>query len=223
VKLEYTWFALLLGLVGLGLLAAPSTASAHADYERSEPAKDAVLRQAPPGVDVWFTQELFKREGRNFVRVFDEQDAQVNEGDGVVDDDDRTHVSTTLPADLANGRYIVRWKTTSDADGDTDEGAFCFYVGVEPTAGQAAACAALAGDETPPALTPTEPAAVASPTALAPTSAPTTVAITPTTEAPDEDDDGIPTAAIVGGAIGGAVVLVLIISGAVIWLRRTLA
>ena len=86
---------------------------------------------------------MFKQEGANFVRVFDEQNEQVSEGDGIVDDDDRTHISATLPPDLGDGRYIVRWKTTSDLDQDTLGGAFCFYVGVEPTVEQEGECAAL--------------------------------------------------------------------------------
>jgi methionine-rich copper-binding protein CopC len=210
-------------LAGLGLFFNPARVSAHADYARSEPARDAVSSEPPARVDVWFTEDVFKREGRNFVRVFDAQDAQVSEGDGIVDDDDRTHISTTLPADLPDGRYIARWKTTSDEDGDTDEGAFCFYVGVEPTDEQEAECAAF-GEETeaPPTqslTTPTSPPTVVPVTETAAPPPPTAVTEPPS----DEDDGGVPIGAIIGGAVGGAVVLGLIVVGAVIWLRRTLA
>ncbi|OGO52447.1 MAG: hypothetical protein A2148_02725 [Chloroflexi bacterium RBG_16_68_14] len=217
----HRWLVLL-ALVGLGLLVGPAHVSAHADYERSEPARGAVLLEPPARVDVWFTQDVFKKQGANFVRVFDEQDVQVSQGDGEVDDNDRTHVSATLPPGLPDGRYIVRWMTTSDEDGDTDEGAFCFYLRVEPSAGQAAECAALAGPEgeaspTAAAATPTEPAATT------PTEA--GAAPTPTTgPAEGEDGDGgIPTAAVVGGAVAGAVVLVIVVGAVALWLRRTLA
>src|SRR3989304_4591495 len=124
------------------------------------------------------------------------QDAQVSEGDGVVRDDDRTQVYTMLPADLPDGRYIARWKTTSDEDGDTDEGAFCFYVGVEPTDEQAAEWAAF-GEETeaPPTqslTTPTSPPTVVPATETAAPPPPTAG-----TEPPSDEADG-------GGATGGA-------------------
>ena len=116
---------------------------AHGGYDRSEPIQNEVLSERPAGVDVWFTEEVFKQEGANFVRVFNQQNVQVSEGDGLVDDDDRTHISVALPPALGDGRYIVRWKTTSDLDQDTIEGAFCFYIRVEPTAEQEGECAAL--------------------------------------------------------------------------------
>ena len=133
-------------LVLTSVLAAAGLATdveAHGGFDRSEPIPNAVLSERPAGVDVWFTQEVFKQEGANFVRVFNQQNVQVSEGDGVVDDDDRTHISVALPPALGDGRYIVRWKTTSDLDQDTLEGAFCFYIGVEPTAEQEGECAAL--------------------------------------------------------------------------------
>ena len=200
------------------LLVLPSQASAHAGYERSEPAKNAVVPEAPIRLDVWFTQEVLRQEGNNFVRVFDEGDAQVSDGGGVVDDDDRAHMYTTLAAGLAEGRYIVRWMSTSFEDGDTDDGAFCFYIGVEPTAEQEAECAAFSGvGQTPaPTAQPTEPS-VASPTV--PVEQPTATETAPG----DDSEDGTPTGAIVGGIIAGVVVVALIGGGVVVWLRRTLA
>lgn len=120
-----------------------SLATAHGGYERSQPAQNESLPESPGRVDVWFTQEVLKQEGANFVRVFDEQEVQVSEGEGVVDDDDRTHVYATLPPNLPEGRYVVRWKTTSDVDLDTTSGAFCFFVGVEPSPQQESECSAL--------------------------------------------------------------------------------
>ena len=193
------WIAVL-GLVGAGLLASADLALAHAGYERSQPAPNEVLPASPERVDVWFNQEVFKREGENFVRVFDEQDSQVSAGDGAVDDDDRAHVFTTLPPDMQPGRYIVRWKTLSDIDGDQSEGAFCFFVAVVPTADQEAACEALGGEEaeSPP------PTSVASPTAIA----------------SDGAADGAPAGAIIGGVVGAIVVVVAVAGGFAVWRRR---
>ena len=197
-------------LAALLLPAAP--ASAHAGYERSEPARDEVVAQAPARVDVWFTQEVFRQEGSNFVRVFDESDAQVSTGDGVVDDDDRTHIFAELPAGLGDGRYIVRWKTLSDADGDEDEGAFCFYAGVEPAAEQQAECAAFAEEE----ATPTGVAAV--------TATPAAPQPTPTAAAPanGDDDGGVSTGLIAFAAVVGVAVVLAVAGGAIVWFRRTL-
>lgn len=184
---------------------------AHADYERSEPDRNEVLPAPPDQVDVWFTQDVRKREGFYFLRVFDEQGAQVSEGDGSIDDDDRAHIITELPTILTAGRYVVEWMTTSDLDGDDDEGAFCFYVAAEPTAEQEAECALFDDDapatQTPPDAQPTEPA-----------DSPTATAIPADNGADDDDGGGIPVAAIV--AIIAGVVVVLGAGAAAVWMRR---
>jgi methionine-rich copper-binding protein CopC len=216
---------LLLLLVGVTLALGVGVVHvfAHADYESSTPAKDEVVPAAPAQVDVIFGQEVVKIEGQYYVRVFNDQDEQVSTpADGTVDDLDRTHISATLQTGLPDGRYIVRWMTTSFEDGDTDEGAFCFYVAVEPTAAQQAECAAFDEDG--------EPTGAASVTPGGTTEEPTAVATvsespqpSPTTIAPSDDDDDPPVAAIVGAIIGGAVVLGIVAAGVFIWLRRTLA
>ncbi len=144
------------------------------------------------------------------MRVFDEAEALVSDGDGVVDDDNRRHISTELPADLAPGKYVVEWMTTSDEDGEADDGAFCFYVGVEPTADQEAECAAFDEDVPP---TATERAAEPTDTADAPT---------PTVAAPsdsDDDDDGSSSGLIVGIIAAVAVVAAVVIGG-LVWMSR---
>lgn len=52
----------LMGLMMVGAFA--PTTYAHADYDRSLPAADSVIPVAPEVVEVWFTQELFRREGQ---------------------------------------------------------------------------------------------------------------------------------------------------------------
>lgn len=206
MSLPTRWITIL-AFIAVGLLLSSMIVSAHAGYERSEPARDAVLLEPPSQVDVWFTQEVFKQQGANFVRVFDENEVQVSEGDGLVDDDDRKHISTTLPPGLPEGRYIVRWMTTSDEDGDTDEGAFCFYVVVTPTAEQQAECAALAEEE-------------ATPTAAATATPGATLTAAPSDGAADSGGGGgAPVGAIVGGVVGAAA-LVVAIAGAALWMRR---
>ncbi len=208
--------------------ALPGTAGAHAGYDRSVPAKNAVIEQAPERVDVWFTQEIFRQEGANFVRVFGPDDQQVSEGDGMLDDDDRTHMFATLPAGLPDGRYVVRWQTLSDADGDQADGAFCFFVGVELTADQQTECAALAGDDaftpgpvgTAPAVdTPTTAPPTPTEAAAEPTATPADAA--PTPPATEEDDDGTNTSAVIGIIVGVVIAVAVVGGGAYyLWRRR---
>ena len=211
------WFVPFVAIV-LALVLAPVYVFAHAAYDRSTPGRDEVVATAPARVDVWFRQDVFRQQGSNFVRVFDDQDTQVSQGDGVIDDNDRKHIYADLPPGLASGRYIVRWMTLSDEDGDTANGAFCFYVGVQPTAAQQAECSALAGGtETP---TPNVGAASGTPT-------PTAAAATPAPTATSSGDSGgggggIPAVAVVGVVIAAAVVVVGIGGAVAMWLRREL-
>lgn len=182
------------------------TVFAHAGYDRSLPARDEVLAEAPDRVEVFFTQDVIKREGAFFVRVVDESGTQVSEGDGAVNDDDRGNINADLQPALGPGRYIVEWMSTSDIDGDTEDGAFCFYVGVEPTAGQEAECAAFEDDEpVAPTLADDRP-----------------VDPTPTLAAPsgDSDDDDESNSGLIIGIIVAVVAAVAIVGGGLVWLSR---
>ena len=98
--------------------------------------------------------------------------------------------------------------TTSDLDGDDEEGAFCFYVGVEPTEEQAELCALFDdAEEPPPTAQPTEPA-----------DSPTATPMPPDNGAGDDNGDGFPVAAIIGIIAG--VIVVLGASAAVVRMRR---
>lgn len=113
-------------MVILGALLHGESAQAHARYLRSEPGAGALVASAPRRVDIWFTQELFRRQGENWIRVFGAQEQPVHAGEAVIDDDDRTHMWVELEAGLPLGTYRVEWRTLSAEDGDTDEGEFRF-------------------------------------------------------------------------------------------------
>lgn len=200
----------LLAVAGAALLDSPAV-FAHADYERSEPGRNEVLPSPPDRVDVWFTGDVRKQEGFYFLRVLDDDGAQVSEGDGIVDDDDRSHIFTELPPILTTGRYVVEWMTTSDLDGDGEEGAFCFYVAVEPTAEQEAECELL--DDDAPA---TQTTADAQPTESG--DSPTATTILPDNGADDDNGDGFPVAATIAIIAGAIVVLG---AGVGVWMRRS--
>ncbi len=181
------------------------TVYAHADYDSSVPARDEVVAEAPERVEVFFTQDVIKRDGAFSVRVFDDAGTQVSEGDGAVNDDDRRNINVELSATVGPGRYIVEWMSTSDIDGDTDDGAFCFYVGVEPTAEQEAECAEFEEPEpVAPTLVDDQP--------LDPT---------PTTTAPSGDvgDDGSNTGLSIGIVVA-VIAAVVIVGGGLVWLSR---
>lgn len=150
-KLIWLYF-IAAGLIGLP---APSLTWAHAEYARSEPAADAVIAEAPAEVHVWFTQELFRREGANNLEVTGPDGTRVDQGDARIDDDDRTHLLVSLQPELPPGRYIVRWQALSIEDGHEGEGEFVFTV--DPSAAESSSPG--------PAAAGAEPAAISTPAA----------------------------------------------------------
>lgn len=162
----------------LALALMPGHASAHAEYERSEPAENEVVTESPERVDVWFGQEMARSGGLPSVTVVN-QAGDVIADEPVLDDDDRTHIFIELPPDLPPRRYTVIWHNVSDEDGEEAQGAFHFYVGqgAEET-----------GEATPPGDI----------------VAPTTV-VTPGAQTSDSGDDGAPWWLVPVVAIGGLV------------------
>lgn len=136
----------------------------HADYERSDPATGATLAEAPTQVQIWFTQELFRRQGENYIQVYNADGDRVDLDDAVISDDDRTLITVSLAPDLADGIYTVRWRALSAEDGHPKEGEFTFSVGDAPAAPPEAT--PVADEETPtntPAAPEEAPAATATP------------------------------------------------------------
>lgn len=159
---------------------------AHAQYDRAEPAADAILATPPKVVRIWFTEELFRREGSNGIEVYDATNTRVDLDDATIDDDDRTLMRVSLRPDLSSGPYTVRWKTLSADDGHEGSGEFYFtieggattVVPAENTAETSAtvaisttATAQPTTADTAPAIT---PQATAQPTATAGPSSPST-------------------------------------------------
>ena len=146
-------FYIFLSLLASFLTIYPELARAHAEYERSDPPANAVIPEAPSEVHVWFTQELFRREGANTLEVFGPDGAQVDQGDARIDDDDRAYMIVSLQPNLPAGLYTVRWRTLSADDGDDDNGEFSFTV--DPEAAQVTPEASPTAMTPPPSPTPT--------------------------------------------------------------------
>lgn len=120
------WTTVALALVGVTVV------SAHSEYARSVPAAGARIPRSPARVDVWFTQELFRRSGANTLAVLAADGHRVDDGQAAIDAEDRSLLSVTLLEPLTPGTYRVEWQSLSALDGDTAEGAFEFTV--DPTA-----------------------------------------------------------------------------------------
>lgn len=141
---------LLLGVtamaVVIGGLLWPSRAEAHARYVRSEPAFAAELVKAPDRIDLWFSQQLFRRQGANTIRLLDSTGTERPLSEALIDSADRQHLFARIVEPLPPGRYIVEWTNLSAEDGDTDSGRYPFYVAHLPTAVDTANDRALAED-----------------------------------------------------------------------------
>ena len=120
--------ALLIGLLIAGGLLFTETAHAHSAYVRSNPGADAVIASAPAKVEIWFSQELFRRKGENSIQVSGPDGQEVSSGETTIDDDDRTHIWVELSPNLPAGKYLVEWKNISVEDGHSTEGSFNFTI-----------------------------------------------------------------------------------------------
>lgn len=116
------WLAILGGLLFVG------PAQAHAEYLRSTPGSGAVVSTPPTRVDIWFTQDVFRRQGENWIHVFGPEGESVHSGEAQVDDDDRRHIWVLLLPDLGAGEYRVEWRNLSSEDAHSEEGSFSFTV-----------------------------------------------------------------------------------------------
>jgi copper resistance protein C len=181
--------AAIVGVVG-GLLLV-GTAYAHAAYVRSSPGAEAIVVTPPARVDIWFAQELFRRQGENTIQVTAPDGTEVSVGDTTIDDDDRKHVWVNLKPNLAAGVYTVAWKNVSLEDGHPSEGSFHFTI--DP---QAAATSTPMGTPTPIGRATGKPAAAEA--AVATISPPQPPAATPAKSPQTSSPCGLGTAPIVG-------------------------
>lgn len=120
--------ALLIGILIAGGLLFTETAHAHSAYVHSNPGADAVIATSPAKVDIWFSQELFRRKGENVIHVSGPDGQEVSSGETQIDDDDRTHIWVELSPNLPSEKYLVEWKNISVEDGHSTEGSFSFSI-----------------------------------------------------------------------------------------------
>ena len=131
LRIRRKWALLALPLAAALFLLSVAAAEAHAAYLRSEPGNGAVVRTEPGSVEIWFTQDLFRRQGENWIRVFGPDGGSAHDSETQIDDDDRRHMWVELQSPLAPGEYRVEWRSLSSEDGDDDEGEFVFTLDPE--------------------------------------------------------------------------------------------
>lgn len=129
-------------------------ARAHSEYARSLPAAGASVPSVPARIEVWFTQELFRRTGANTLEVYASDGRRVDGDDSLIDATDRTHLSVGVVGPLEPGTYRVQWRSLSALDGDSATGTFEFTV--DPSAPETPigdSTPILGGSDVPRALT----------------------------------------------------------------------
>lgn len=115
-------------MIRLALAAAlallPAAGEPHAFLLKSSPARRAVLRQAPPRVELWFNERL--ERAYSTASVTTEAGARVDRADASVDPTDGRRLSVSLPP-LTPGGYVVRFRVLS-VDGHVVEASYPFTV-----------------------------------------------------------------------------------------------
>ena len=110
-------------LLGLGAAFGAVPATAHAVLQATEPADRAVLARAPPAVTLSFSETITPIS----VQVLDASGKAVARAASVADG----RLTIPLPADLADGAYLVSWRVTS-VDSHPVAGSLMFAVGPPP-------------------------------------------------------------------------------------------
>ena len=104
------------------------TATAHANYVRSNPASDARLVKPPTEVRIDFSEPPDPKGSD--IEVLDTSGKRHDKGDvGPSGDPNGLRVSLEP---IADGGYTVAWTTTSAVDGHTTKGSFAFAIGNGP-------------------------------------------------------------------------------------------
>ena len=112
-------------LAGLAILLVAATAWAHPKLVRSRPAADARLTRPPEKVQVWVDEEMDAKGSR--LTVWNESNAQVDQGNGKVSLDDRKLIEVGLKP-LPRGTYTVKWRAMADEDKGVTQGEFTFRI-----------------------------------------------------------------------------------------------
>jgi len=123
--------SLLLGaflLATFFFLVLPGASFAHAEFLRSDPKEDALLRAAPTQVRMWFSEAVNRSSTLSTAVVVDAANQRADRGDAQVVSGDARELDVTLNNHLPTGVYTVAWTVASDDDGHLNSGTFRFTV-----------------------------------------------------------------------------------------------
>jgi methionine-rich copper-binding protein CopC len=102
-------------------------ALAHAEPEVMVPAADSTVDQAPPVLEITFSEEV---AADTTIDVIGPDGKSVIAAPAALDlqDPNRKHVTVALYGNLPAGVYTVNWTSVSAEDGDPDSGSYTFTV-----------------------------------------------------------------------------------------------
>lgn len=123
-------------------IAFASSAQAHAELERSNPAADAILAAPPENLQFWFTEKISTDPRPPTITVFDENGNKLDTTSVTVDPNDSRHVIAEVSG-FATGTYTVNWSEQSADDGHSLSGTFGFRIGT----GRAPGAATVSGEK----------------------------------------------------------------------------
>lgn len=127
--------AVALGAVLSLFLWGVAPALAHANLQRSDPAPNAVVPEAPQRIRLWFSEPV--EPGFTQMAVLDKAGARVDNQDSSVDSAEQRVLVVSVPP-LSPGPYTVSWQALSKVDGHITRGSFSFVVGQPGMAGGSA-------------------------------------------------------------------------------------
>ncbi len=130
MKLKLCAFLVITACIGLALGAPASSASAHAQYVRSQPAENTVVAQMPIEVLIWFTEAIEIQYSE--MQVVNASGTRVDNADTHLHFDP-TNPGITIQPNLPPGTYTVAWRMLSAVDGHRTAGTFAFSVGQLPS------------------------------------------------------------------------------------------
>ena len=125
----------------LGL--SPSAVFGHAKLVRSQPSANAVLRQSPKTLELWFSEEL--ESSFSTIIVSDQNGNHVDKNNvSLAESGQKLQIDLE---DLGSGTYTVEWKALS-TDQHTMKGKFAFTVALAEVIATAPSASAAPGPRT---------------------------------------------------------------------------
>lgn len=113
--------------LGLLLVVAVGSVSAHASVVSATPGIGASIVQVPTQVTVITAENMNPDPKASNLFVYSPDGELISKGNATIDKNNPKEMSVTINP-KGQGIYIVRWTTVSAEDSDPDEGAFTFTV-----------------------------------------------------------------------------------------------